>query len=105
MKNQSNKELIGKYVSRILYSDIQIVGKIIEVRGKSIIKVQRMLATKQTEKLDFNVGGFSAHCSNQRNQKWEFEELELTEDFRLGKNFDRWYAITETPRNFYDYNF
>jgi hypothetical protein len=105
MTNQ-NQELIGKYVSRVLYSDVQIVGKIIAIKGKSTIVIQSMNATKQTEELDFQVGGFFAHCSNQNNQKWQFEEEQgRIEELRLGKKFDKWYSIDNFPRHFYDYNF
>ena len=105
MKNQPNQELIGKYVSMRLWTDVQIIGIIIGVRGKSIIEIQKMEATKQTEKLDFHIGGFSAHCSNNYNQKWEFAEIEGKEEMRLGKSFEKRYSITESPRHFYDYNF
>ena len=104
MKTQ-NQELIGKYVSRVLYSDVQILGKIIAVKGKATIIVQRMEATKQTEKLDFQIGGFAGHCSNQHAQKWEFKEIEGIEEMRLGKSFNKWHSIDNFPRHFYDYNF
>lgn len=103
--NLNNQELIGKFVNRYLYSDIQPVGKIIGTKGKTIILVSEIEATKQTEKLNYIVGGFIAHCSNQNEQKWEFQETGRTIEMKVSKQFLRQYGIDSNPKKFYDYNF
>lgn len=63
--------------------------------------------------LEFHVGGFAAHCSNQREQKWIIKSnLENpVRRIRLDKN-GTWkdthrtkYALANEPHKFYDYNF
>jgi hypothetical protein len=56
------------------------------------------------DELKFEVGGFLAHCSNQRSQKYSFtEEGEVFELKMRGSNSQL--QIFERPLYFYDYNF
>ena len=104
---ENNKELIGKFVTRVLWTDADIVGEIVGTFGKTGILIKRMKATKNSAKMEFIAGGFSAHCVNNWNQDWEFEYSENTDliKLRLGKSFKKRFTITEKPYNFYDYNF
>ena len=98
--------LIGKYLNRYGYSDVNVIGKIISVRGNSFVTIKRIKAERDTSvKLDFHVGGFSAHCSNQHAQKWNFTETDETFEVRLSKGYLRSVRIQNEPHEFYDYNF
>lgn len=97
------KENIGKYVSQAGYSDVNIIGKIVGVKGKRTYLVQEMDAVRQLTKLDFSVGGFSGHCSNQDAQKWEFRTSDSVIEVKSLKNSRL--VISENPFHYYDYNF
>lgn len=97
------KENIGKYVSKAGYSDVDIIGKIVGVKGKRTYIVQEMKAGRQLTKLDFSIGGFSAHCSNQHAQKWEFETSDRVIEVKSLKNSRL--VIRDEPYHYYDYNF
>jgi len=105
MQNLNTSELIGKFVNRYSYSDINPVGKIVGTKGKTIILIQEIEAVKQTEKLDFIVGGFVAHCSNQDNQKWDFKQNDNVIEMKVSKSFLKQYGIDNNPKKYYDYNF
>lgn len=97
------KENIGKYLSRRGYSDVNIIGKIVGVKGKRIYLVQRMTADKQTTKLEFVTGGFSSICLNGYNQEWEFNTSDEILQVKNLKNSRL--EITDEPYHYYDYNF
>jgi hypothetical protein len=99
------ENVIGKFVNRYGWSDIYPVGRIIGIKGKKTLIIRRIIATEQIKKMNFIVGGFSAHCSNNYSQEWIFEEQEEIIEKRIGKQFDKQYRIDENIRNFYDYNF
>lgn len=99
------KDLIGKYLNRYGYTDVNPVGKIIAVSGKSTLIVQKIYATENTTEMIFHSGGFSAHCENNSSQKWEFIELEDTIKIRLSKSLLKTHKIEDEPGKFYDYNF
>lgn len=107
MKNilKVSPELVGKYLNRYGYTDINPVGKIIGTRGKSILILKEVVAGDNKTKLDFHVGGFAAHCSNQNEQSYDFTETNKTLEFRLSKQLARQYKIDDTPKKFYDFNF
>lgn len=104
-KNIKIEDLVGKYVNEVLWSDVNPIGKIVGTRGKSILLVKRVIADKQLTKLEFHAGGFSAHCSNQWNQKWTFIELDEVIEIRYSNAEFRFKCINDAPRCFYDYNF
>lgn len=100
-----NETLIGKYLNRYGYSDVDPIGKIICIKGKTTVIVKRVEATEQTTKLDFHVGGFSTYCSNQFAQRWTMVETDETFEVRLGKGYLKRVKIEDEPRKYYDYNF
>ncbi len=101
-----------KYANHLMYSDVEPYEIVRHVSGKTIeirpMKVER----DDSVKLDFHVGGFSAHCSNQRDQKWFIvsDESAPVKRIRLGKR--GWkdahggrYSLSDNPVKFHDYNF
>lgn len=100
------------YANHIGYSDINPF-EIVRVVSDKTIDIREMDAERdESVKLEFHVGGFSAHCSNQRNQKWFINSNESNPvvRIRLGKNgwkdaHGRRYALSDDPVKFYDYNF
>ncbi len=99
------ENLVGKYVNERGYTDINPVGKVIGTRGKTILILQMVVETEQTEPMNFIVGGFAGVCVNVYDQKWQFEEVDKVFELRLSKQFSRRYMIEDAPRKFYDYNF
>ena len=99
------EHLVGKFINHKGWSDVNPVGKIIGVRGKTILIIKKVVETKQTEELRFISGGFAGMCVNQYEQKWEFEEVDKIFELRLSKEFTRQHMIEDAPRKFYDYNF
>lgn len=98
-------ELIGKFINRYGYTDINPVGKIIGLVGKCSVLVKRVEATEQTTKMEFLPGGFSAICVNQYSQNWTMQETEETFTVRLSKQYLKTCRIDDKPVKFYDYNF
>lgn len=94
---------IGMYVSRAGYSDVDIIGKIVGVKGKRTFLVKPMRAEKQLTKLEFLVGGFAGHCINQQNQEWSFKEYDEIIEVKNLKNSRL--VFSEKPYHYYDYNF
>jgi hypothetical protein len=113
MKNSQDKkfiaspDLVGKYINRYGYSDVHVVGKIVGIKSKTIVVVQRVNAEKDpTWKPEWVSGGFSAVCLNQSYQRWIFNETNETFPMRLSAgDLKRAYRIDDKPIEFYDYNF
>ncbi len=106
-KLELTPELIGKYINQVLWSDVDPIGKIVGIKGKSKVLIQPVVAGENKAKMEFVPGGFSAVCINQYNQSYEFTEVgEVFEaslsNSSMKKNFWR---ISDSPRKFYDYNF
>ena len=100
-----NQKMIGKYVSRLGWSDIYIVGQVIGTYGKTGIIIQKMDAVRDTVRKEYVSGGFSAICLNNANQEWEFATTDFVVKHRVGKSWNRQYMISDTPTHHYDYNF
>ena len=99
--------LEGRFINFRGYSDVSPVGKIISTRGKNFVTIQPIKAGENKTKMDFVIGGFSAICTNQYQQSYDFTELGEPYEIRLSKSMlaNRYYHIESEPRNFYDYNF
>ena len=106
-ENQNNTELIGKYLNRVLWSDVDPIGKIIGVKGKHKVIVQRVEAGENKVKMDFVKGGFSAVCLNNYSQEYDFFETDEIFEVSISKtNMEkRFIRINDKPRKHYDYNF
>ena len=101
-------DLIGKYINEVLWSDVNPVGQIVDIKGKTTLIVARVTADHNKTKMEYIPGGFAGHCTNMYDQDWEFtlHENDLFEVNYSRTNFKkRFYAIYDYPRKFYDYNF
>jgi len=110
MKNerfQVTNELIGKYINRVLYSDVDPVGKIVGIKGKTKILIQPVEASENKAKMEYVPGGFAGHCTNMYDQHYDFYEEGEVFEATLSKTAmrKRFWAINDHPRKFYDYNF
>lgn len=109
--DKGNFGIEEKYAMMHGYSDIKAF-EIVNVISDRTIEVRRLNATRGF-KPEFEVGGFSAHCTNNDNQKWTFESDESNPIIRLrkAKNSDYWlnrgtkFRIGKEPYEKYDYNF
>ena len=100
------------YANHCMYSDVDPY-EVVRVISDKTIEIRAMKAERDDSvKLDFHVGGFSAHCSNQNQQKWIItsDETAPVKRIRLGKH--GWkdahggrYNLSDKPRKFHDYNF
>jgi len=102
-----------KYANAVGYSDVTPYEVIRNVTDKTI-EIREMQAERdKSVEMEFHVGGFSAHCSNQHKQKWFItsDETAPVVRIRLRKNgtwADKWgqkFDLNDTPVKFYDYNF
>jgi hypothetical protein len=101
-----------KYANHIGYSDINPY-EVVRIVSEKTIEIRAMKAERdESVKLEFHVGGFLAHCSNQTDQNWLItsDESESVIRIRLGKN--GWksahgarFKLADEPIKFYDYNF
>jgi hypothetical protein len=107
MKNtiSTSQELVGKFINRYLWTDIQPIGKIVGIKSKTTVFVQKVVASENKVKMEFIPGGFSVHCTNDSSQEYDFIETNEIMEIRLSKQYLKSHGIDERPRNYYDYNF
>ena len=100
------QELIGKYINQYLWSDVNPIGKIVAIKGKTKVVVQPVVASENLTKMEYVVGGFAGHCVNQWDQRYEFtEQGEVFEMTLSNSKLKRGIGIADQPRRYYDYNF
>jgi hypothetical protein len=100
------------YANHIGWSDVDPY-EVVRVISEKTIEIREMDAKRDDSvKLEFIPGGFSAHCSNQRDQKWFITSKPENRviRIRLGKKgwkdaHGRRFALSDEPVKFYDYNF
>jgi len=103
---------MNQYANHYGYSDVNPF-EVVKVVSDKTIEVREMDAERDDSvKMEFHVGGFSAHCSNQRDQKWHIASNASNQvvRIRLGKNgwkdaHGRRFKLSESPVKFYDYNY
>jgi hypothetical protein len=102
-----SEALIGKYINQYLWSDARPVGKIVGIKGKTKVLVQPVVASENLTQMEFVVGGFAGHCTNQYEQKYEFSEQGKVFELSLSNSKIRrsHLGIADAPCRFYDYNF
>lgn len=107
MKLVVNEELIGKYINRVLWSDVDPVGRIVGIKGKTKVIIQTINASKNKTKMQFVAGGFAGHCVNQSAQDYDFILEDYTFEASLSNTSlkKRFWSIDDRPRKWYDYNF
>ena len=102
----SLNSLIGKYINQYGYSDVNPIGKIIGIKGKSTLIVQTVKAMISSDwKPEWMPGGFSAICINNAHQRWEFTEEDHHIEIRYSKQFLKRHKVEDHPKSYYDYNF
>jgi hypothetical protein len=108
------REKIMKYANHHAYSDVNPY-EVVRVVSDKCLEIREMDAEiDQSVDLEFIPGGFSAHCANQRDQKWFIKSNEefLPIRIRFSKAKSGWYdkhgrffILSNAPRKFYDFNF
>jgi hypothetical protein len=101
-----------KYANHIGWSDVNPY-EVVRVISDKTLDVREMKAERDDSvKLEFHVGGFSAHCSNQHDQKWFITSNPDAEVIRIRLSKQGWkdkygarFQLSDKPVKFYDYNF
>lgn len=101
------QELVGKYINQYLWSDVNPIGKIVGIKGKTKVLVQPVVAGPNKAKMEFVTGGFAGVCVNQWDQHYDFtEQGEVFELALSNSKMKRTHiGIADSPRKYYDYNF
>lgn len=104
---------MNKFANHYSHSDVEPF-EVIKVISDKTIEVREMDAIRDNSvEMHFHVGGFSAHCSNQRQQKWFIRADETNPVIRIRLNksgvwkdaYGRKFRLNDQPIKFYDYNF
>lgn len=106
-KLELTPDLIGKYINRVLWSDVYPVGKIVGIKGKTKVLIQPVEASRNQTKMEFIPGGFSAVCVNQSEQRYDYSEVGEVFEVSLSNTSmkNRFWKISNAPHKYYDYNF
>jgi hypothetical protein len=100
------------FANRLGYSDVEPF-EVVRVVSDKCLEVRRMDAERdKSVELQFDVGGFAAHCVNQRDQKWIISSNPSNPVLRIRLGKQGWksacgsrFALADKPIKFYDYNF
>ena len=87
--------------------------EVVRVVSEKTIEIREMDAERdESIKLEFHAGGFSAHCSNQRDQRWNITSNPQNRVMRIRLTKQGWkdaygrkFRLSNEPVKFYDYNF
>jgi len=114
LRNYKNSPLflnkIRKYANHIMWSDVQSY-EIIKIVSNKCVVIRRMDATMIEKPQNFEIGGFSAICLDNYNQKWSFASNENNPTMKIRLTKTGWkngnfkFAMSDEPCEFYDYNF
>ena len=106
-KFQVTEELIGKYINQVLWSDINPVGKIVGIKGKTKVLIQPIVAGKNKTKMEFVEGGYAGHCINMYDQSYDYTETGEVFEAPLSRTGmkKKFWKIHDVPQKHYDYNF
>lgn len=91
------------------YSDVHPF-EVVRVISATTIEIRMMTATKDPSWTPiWDAGGFTAHCSNQHEQRWFYQSDPNARVERIRKGKQGWkkgeFRISDKPRRFHDYNF
>ena len=99
---------ILKYVNRSIGSDCYPY-EVVKIISDKCIEIRAMETKQIVFPKQFHIGGFSAHCSDNYNQEYEYIANENAEVFRIRKGKKGWgygkFWMSNNPTKFYDYNF
>jgi hypothetical protein len=101
-----------QYANHYGYSDVEPY-EVVKVISDKTIEIRPMDAERdESVKLQFHVGGFAAHCSNQRDQKWFITSNPENRVIRIRLGAKGWkdkhgrkFGLSDKPVRFYDFNF
>jgi len=106
--------MIEKYANQLGWTDCE-PHEIVKEVSKITLEIKAMHSEKdESVKMEFQVGGFSAHCLNNYAQKWIITSLDDAPVFRIRYSkakqtwcdkYGRRYQLSDAPQKFYDYNF
>jgi hypothetical protein len=101
------------YANQLGYSDITPF-EVVRIVSDKCLEIRALKTVLLNNKdLVFDVGGFSAHCSNQDIQEWSYEPCKDSPVHKIRKSNrgvwkNKWgdtYAVGDKPRRRYDFNF
>ena len=99
------------FANMIGYSDVEPYEIVRRISDKTI-EIREMESERDDSvKMEFIPGGFSAHYSNQRDQKWFIKSNPSNPVIRIRLGKKGWmgkrgrYVLDDKPIKFYDYNF
>ena len=101
------------YANHYGYTDVNPF-EVVRVVSDKTVEVREMDAKRDDSvKLEFHIGGFSAHCANQREQKWlitsnpsnSILRIRLSKTGVWKDKHGRRFGLSDKPIKFYDYNF
>lgn len=101
---------IRKYVSHMMYSDVEPY-EVIRVISDKCVEIREMRTKQIVFPKEFHVGGFSAHCADNWNQKYEYISDETMPTMKIRKGKKGWmsgsmkFKMSDAPFKHYDYNF
>jgi hypothetical protein len=102
-----------QYANLMGYTDVRAY-EIVGFKTERKALVRRLNATlKESFKPNFIVGGFSGICTNQYQQEYEFSQnteylvraIRLHKDGEWRDSYGNLYKLSDSPQEFYDYNF
>lgn len=104
--------MMCKFANKLGYSDVTPFEVIKKISDKTLVIRAMKYERDESVKLEFDVGGFAAHCVNQHEQKWFIESDPTRPEIRIRLGKKGWkdahgssYNLEDAPRRFYDYNF
>ena len=106
-KFQVTPELIGKYINQSMYTDVNPIGKVIGIKGKTGVIIQPVEASENKTKMKWASGGFAGNCYNQDEQEYDFYEVREPFEMKLSNTklkSLRW-GFADRPIKYYDFNF
>lgn len=101
-----------KYANHFGWTDVNPYEVLKVVSDKTLVIREMDADRDESVALNFEVGGFSAVCTNMSDQKWNIKSNESNPviRIRLGKRgwkdaHGRKFGLSDHPRKYYDYNF
>ena len=101
---------IRKYANHIQWTDIDPY-EVVKIISPKCVEIREMRTKQIVFPKEFHIGGFSAHCQDNFNQKYEYISDKTIPTIRIRKGKNGWKAgsmkfrMSDTPRKHYDYNF
>jgi hypothetical protein len=101
---------IRKYANNMMWSDIEPY-EVVKIVSDKCVEIRPMQTKQIVFPKEFHIGGFSAHCSDNWNQKYEYSSDPTAPTMRIRKGKKGWksgslkFQMSNNPIKHYDYNF